>query len=596
MVAIKSEDLHFHSLKAISPIDGRHRVMTAPLAEWFSEYALFKYRLKAEVEYLIALSELPEKVFRSLSGEEKQFLRQLVVNFSLEDAQIIQNIDRFGYKEMRATNHDAKAGEYFLKMKMSDSSLKDLSEAVHFGLTSEDINNLAYNWMLKGGINNHYLPALVELLDNLSQLADEEKSTSMLGRTHGQPATPTTFGKEMAVFLERLRKEILFLQGLKLPAKLNGAVGNHAAQHFAVPEADWLKFSENFLSKLGFEANLLTTQIEPHDGLTKIFSSFVSINNILRDLALDLWLYTSQDYLIQEKIEDEVGSSTMPHKINPWRLEVGEGSTIEANAKLQGFIGKLQNSRLQRDLSDHEAQRAMGVGISHSYLAVVHLKEEAGRLKVNREKMITEVQSYGSILTEAVQTYLRRYNYSQPYELMKDFSRGRHCSLQELHDFIDKLEIGVEHKQKLKSLKPENYIGLSVQLTELAVKRWAQFKENYEGPNLGIKKIIFDANLIFTSAPTKQEKELLLSLSSQGLEVFGLKSREELKNLFTKVISLEEMKAEKGVLFVGKYDEQFRSAQELGMVCVNYGFKEARSEYNIYELTELKDLVNALQK
>ncbi|MBT4651407.1 adenylosuccinate lyase [Candidatus Woesearchaeota archaeon] len=475
---MQSKDLNLHSLKAISPIDGRHRIMTEPLSEWFSEFALFKYRLQMQIEYAIALSELSNfEAMRTFTEEEKRFLRRLVDDFSLEDAQMIQDLDRFGYNGIGPTNHDFKAVEYFLKMKMKENSLSDVLEMVHFGLTTEDCNNLAHNYMIKGGLKTCYLPALVELLDKLCVHAENEKSTVMLSRTHGQPATPTTFGKEMANFLERLRKELVGLESLELPAKINGVVGNHAAQQFAAPEIDWIKFAEDFIIKLGFEPNLHTTQIEPHDGLTELFSRLISINNILRDLAVDLWMYISSGYLVQKNIVHEVGSSTMPHKINPWRVEVAEGSTVEANAKLVGFINKLQASRLQRDCSDHEAQRAIGVGVAHSYLAVLHVVEELDRLTVDRGKMLFGVEDYGSILTEAVQTLLRKEGYSQPYELLKDFSRGKHCTVEELHWFVNGLEIREEVKQKLKSLRPENYIGLSTRLVDLAVDNWKRFKE-----------------------------------------------------------------------------------------------------------------------
>ena len=569
MITIKSEDLNLHSLKAISPIDGRHRLMTEPLADWFSEFALIKYRLFMEVEYLVALSECVEfKAVRTFTLEEKSFLRNIVKNFTLQDAQIVQNIDRFGYQEMKATNHDCKAAEYFLKIKMKESSLQDIIEFVHFGLTSEDMNNVAHDCMIQGALKSYYIPGLVSLLDQLAVIAEKEKSTAMLGRTHGQPATPTTFGKEMANYLDRLRKQLIRLNNFKLPAKCNGAVGNHAAQQFAAEEVDWISFTTRFIENLGFEANLMSTQIEFHDGFTELFSIMISINNILKDLAMDFWKYISLGYLQQQKIAHEVGSSTMPHKINPWRMEVAEGSVGEANAKFIGFINKLQVSRLQRDLSDHEAQRAIGVGFAHSYLVVLHVLEELERLQVNQEKISNELKDFGSILTEAVQTLLRKEGYAQPYELLKDFSRGRHCTVQELHDFIDNLDIREETKLKLKSLRPENYIGLSKELTELAIKRWEEFKEEYEEPLPAVKKVFLNAEI--------KTFEIVEKLKQMEIEV------------------VDELVFEKGILYVGPINEQFQEAKKKGFICVNYDpERKTQAEYNIIDLFELPDLINS---
>lgn len=597
---MKSEDLFFHSLKAVSPLDGRHRVLIAPLAEWFSEYALFKFRLQIEVEYLISLSELKEfPALSEFSQKDKEFLRSLITNFSLEDAKVLQNLDRFGYKDIKPLNHDCKAVEYFLKMKLESTFLQSRKEFIHFGLTSEDINNLAYNKMLKQSWKNYYLPALVELLDYLAKISEREKNTPLLGKTHGQAATPTTFGKEMSNYLERLRIELLALDQIKLPGKLNGAVGNHAAQHFAAPEVDWIKFSEDFITSLGFEPNLLTTQIEPHDGLTRFCSSFISLNNILRDLATDLWLYTSQGYLIQKKIENEVGSSTMPHKINPWRMEVAEGSTAEANAKFYGFISKWQVSRMQRDLSDHEAQRAMGVGVAHSYVAVVHLLEELGRLHLDRNKMLADLQDRGEILTEAVQTLLRKENYPAPYELMKDFSRGKTCSVNELQELIQTLNLTPETKQKIFSLKPEQYLGLSAPLVDLALRRWNKFKENYEEPLLPITKIIIDCascgeQLILAG------KEVIRQLQEKGLLVAGLNNDVNTPNLnfFSLDINKDEIYPEKNVLFLGKVDQNFALAQEKGLITVNFdpNMESKKAKYNIIDWSELPFLVDSFRQ
>ena len=509
---MKSEDFYFHSLKAISPIDGRHRIMTEPLSDCLSEYGLFKYRVFLETEYLIALSEDEdfEKV-RPFTNEEKELLRNLVHKFNLEEAQIIHNIDRFGYKEIKATNHDTKATEYYVKLKIKETSLQDITEFVHFGLTGDDVNNVALSKMIQTSLEYHYIPKLVEMLDCLCKIAKDEKETPLLGRTHGQPATPTTFGKEMANYLERLRKEVMFLQQFKLPAKINGAVGNHNAQYFAAPEVNWINFTENFLTKLGFEPNLLTTQVEPHDGLTRLFSSLISINNIIRDFCIDMWIYLSNGYLTQQKIESEVGSSTMPHKINPWRMEVAEGDTAVTNGLLYGFISKMQTSRLQRDLSDHLILRSGGNGIAHCYVVVDHVLEELKRLSVNRAKLHENIKNFGSVLTEAVQTLLRKEGYQNPYEIMKDFSRGKHCTVEELYQFVDSLNLKEETKLKIKQLKPENYLGLSKELTELAIERWNLFKLEYKEPSPRINSVVFGPEIDFS--------EIIDKLNEKGIEV-----------------------------------------------------------------------------
>ncbi len=476
---MKSEDFSLHPLEAISPIDGRYHSITKPLSKWLSEYSLFKYRVYVEVEYLIALSEwkgfvaLPE-----FATDVKRQIRRIAGDFSLQDAQLIQNIERFGHGGKKPIHHDVKAAEYFVRKKLKLNNLEDQMEMVHFGLTSEDVNNIAYNIMIKGVLDNEYIPKLVSLLDNLCLIAEKEKRTVMLGRTHGQPASPTTFGKEIANYLERFRKEVLCLKQIKLPAKLNGAVGNYNAQVFAMPEVNWLDFTENFIQEIGFEVNLLTTQIEPHDGISELFSHMILINNILRDLCVDLWLYTSMNYLLQKKNPHEVGSSTMPHKINPWRLENAEGNTVEANARFTSFINKLQNSRLQRDLSDHAAQRSMGAAIAQSYIAICGVNEELGRLKPDRDKMLYDLSRNGAILTEAVQTLLRKEGRNNPYELMKDFSRGNECTVEDLHRFVGGLDIDQEIIERIRSLRPEDYIGFAPELAEIAVSRWKEIRDD----------------------------------------------------------------------------------------------------------------------
>jgi adenylosuccinate lyase len=587
--------MFLHSLKAISPIDGRHRIITAPLGEWFSEFALHKFRANAEIEYFIALSELDAfPAVRKFSEEEKAFLRRIVKEFSLEDAQVINNIDRFGYNGMGPTNHDVKSVEYFIKMKLEGSSLQDMAEMVHFGLTSEDINNIAFDCMIQGLLDHHYIPALVKLMDTLAGHAEKEKISPMLSKTHGQPATPTTFGKEMANYLERLRIELVNLAGMRLPAKLNGAVGSHNAQHFAAPEIDWIAFADGFIKKLGFEPNLLTTQIEPHDGFTRLFSTLISINNILRDLSIDFWMYISAGYMVQRKIGHEVGSSTMPHKINPWRMEVAEGSTVEANFKLMGFVNKLQVSRLQRDLSDHEAERAIGVGLAHSYIAVLHISEELGRLSVNASRMLADLDDRGEILTEAVQTLLRKEGYDKPYELMKDVSRGQNLTVRELHDAVKKLKIGDKVKDRIMQLRPETYTGVADKLVDITLKRWRKFKAGYSSPCTGVKKVFMDCRQL-TPEMFAELPRIAASLGAKGVRMVGIDAPKIHSASFSEIIPAASLPADEHAVFVGILGEMFEAAKGRGMLCVNLeSVSRKKAEYNVFRLSELEGLIGSV--
>ena len=461
---------YFDPLLAISPIDGRHRIDLEPLSEYFSEFALIRNRIKMEVEYLIALTNLESfSLLRYLDVKEENFLRSIYIDFTIEDAQIINQIDRYGYNGSPALNHDVKACEYFLKTKLSGTSLHDIQEYVHFAITSEDCNNIAYNFMLVDSLKKIYFPKLKQFCDVLACLALDYKDLAMLSKTHGMDASPTTFGKEFANFLFRIQKEFEFLYSFKLPAKLNGAVGNFNAHYFIDPNINWIEFSSQFIANLGFEPNFMTTQIESHDGFTKLFSSLASINNILYDFSVNMWLYLSKGYFVQQKIDGEIGSSVMPHKINPWRLEVAEASTREANAKIFGFINKLQHSRFQRDLSDHEAQRAFGVAIGHSFLAVSHLLDEFSRLEVNSRVVTSDLDGVFNVVLEAVQTYLRTLDFEEPYEIVKNFSRGKNIDDQVFHDFIMSLKISDEDKNYLLGLNPLNYTGLASALVDRTV-------------------------------------------------------------------------------------------------------------------------------
>jgi len=461
---------NFNSLLAISPIDGRHRIDLEPLSNFYSEYALIRNRLKMEVEYLISLSDLETfTLLRFFSLQEKDFLRSIYLDFTIDDAQIVNQIDRFGYNGRSALNHDVKACEYFLKDKLIGSSLEDVKEYVHFAITSEDCNNFAYNFMIVDSLQKFYFPKLKEFCDLLASLSLNYKDLAMLSKTHGMDASPTTFGKEFANYLFRIQKEFEFLYSFKLPAKLNGAVGNFNTFNFIDSSIDWIEFSSSFILSSGFEPNLMTTQIESHDGYVKLFSSMASINNILYDFSVNMWLYLSKGYFVQQNVKGEVGSSVMPHKINPWRLEVAEASSREANAKIFGFMNKLQHSRFQRDLSDHEAQRAFGVAIGHSYLTVSHLLDEFNRLEVNSAVVCSDLDGVYNVVLEAVQTYLKTLDIENSYELLKDFSRGKELNRSSFLSFIDSLNLAEIDRNELISLNPLNYTGLASCLVERTI-------------------------------------------------------------------------------------------------------------------------------
>lgn len=455
-------------LGAVSPIDGRYRKYVKELSSYFSESAWFKYRVKVIIEYFIELSA--KGLIRKLSEEETRSLRRLYKDFDLNKAIRIKEIDK-------SINHDVKAVEYFIKENLPDS-LHDLKEMVYFGLTSADADDCAYGLMIKDFLDDVYYDNVKVLLKKLLELSKEYKQTPMLSRTHGQPASPTTVGKEISVFMERLRKELGSLKKLRIYGKLSGAVGNYNAHTAAFPVFDWINFSEEFLKKLGLEPNLVTTQIEPHDYMAAIFHNIIRINNIILDLDRDFWQYISQEYFIQKTIKQEVGSSVMPHKVNPIDFESSEGNIGIANALFDHSANKLTISRLQRDLSDKTVVRSIGTAFAHSIIAYKNTLNGLNKISVNKERLKQELNQRPEVLSEAIQTVLRKAGVKDSYEKLKELTRGEKIDFEKIHDFINSLDIDNETKKHLLELTPENYVGRAVELTELAIKRCEEFLES----------------------------------------------------------------------------------------------------------------------
>lgn len=447
---------------AINPLDGRYFEKTRALAPYFSEEALMRYRVMVEGECLIALSLENKISLRKLSTAEIKKIRNLY-KLSPKDFKTVKNIEK-------TTNHDVKAVEYFMKLKLANTSLKNVSEWIHFGLTSEDTNNLAYGLILSEATAKILMPKLREINQELGFLARRYKGLPMLARTHGQPASPTTFGKEMNVFAHRLGRGLDHLFGQKILVKLNGASGNYNAHIAAFPKFDWLKFSKNFVAGLNkklmfkLELNLFTTQIEPHDSYIELFDRFRRFNNMLIDLNQDMWRYISDDWINQKIKKGETGSSTMPHKINPIDFENSEGNLGLANALFEFFARKLPISRLQRDLSDSTVERAFGTAFGHSYLAYVSLLKGLSKIKVNEVRIKEDLMAHPEVITEAIQTILRREGVKMPYERLKELTRGKRTMLLDIRKFISTLEVNDKIKKELLKITPGNYTGLAKKL------------------------------------------------------------------------------------------------------------------------------------
>ncbi|MCH1610927.1 MAG: adenylosuccinate lyase [Luminiphilus sp.] len=445
-------------LTALSPLDGRYFAKVDPLREIFSEFGLIKRRVAVEVAWLIALSECPEiEEVPMLSSEATARLSGIASNFGTEQADRVKSIEA-------TTNHDVKAVEYFLKEAVEDSAeLSRISEFIHFGCTSEDINNLSHALMLRDGhivISQHFADVTQDLLD-LSVL---HAGQPMLSRTHGQSATPTTLGKELANVVARLKRQIKVAEAVRPLGKMNGAVGNYNAHHIAYPEVDWPHLSQHFVTSLGIEWNPYTTQIEPHDYMAEYFDAIARLNQILVDFARDTWSYISLGYFKQRLVDGEVGSSTMPHKVNPIDFENAEGNFGLANALLNHLAQKLPVSRWQRDLTDSTVLRNMGVALGYSLLGLASLKRGIGKLEVSADPINHDLEASWEVLGEAVQTMMRRYGVPEPYEKLKALTRGQQLGPEALKDFILALEIPDHAKERLVSLTPATYIGYAAEL------------------------------------------------------------------------------------------------------------------------------------
>ena len=445
--------MELNALTAIGPIDGRYRSQLAILAPYFSEYGLIKYRVRVEVEYFLYLAE--KKIIKLPTSVKPTKLRNIYLNFTEADAAAIKQTER-------TTNHDVKAVEYFLKEKLSAMGAGDCTEWVHFGLTSQDINNTAVPLLWKEALEEAYLPLLLNTHLHLYQLAQEWKGIPMLARTHGQPASPTTLGKEWMVFVERIEGQIDQLLNIPFAAKFGGATGNFNAHKVAFPDTDWVKFGNDFLEKkLGLERMQYTTQIEHYDSLAAQFDALKRINTILIDLCRDVWQYISMEYFKQRVKTGEIGSSAMPHKVNPIDFENAEGNLGIANALYEHLSAKLPISRLQRDLTDSTVLRNIGIPLSHSFLALRSLDKGLGKLLLNQQKMEEDLERNWAVVAEAIQTILRRENYPQPYEALKDLTRGKSSiSKDDIHAFIDSLKVSAKIKKELKTITPHNYTGV----------------------------------------------------------------------------------------------------------------------------------------
>ena len=451
----------FDTLTAISPIDGRYANKCPELKEVFSEYGLIRRRVLVECTWLEALCDAKEiKECKPLSARERKALRAIASEFSVADAQRVKDIEK-------TTNHDVKAVEYFLKEKVKGTSLEKRGEFIHFACTSEDINNMSHALMLRDG-KNVLRAAMDEMTAKIAAMAKEWAKVPMLAHTHGQPASPTTVGKELAVVVARLRRQAAEIDRLVMPAKMNGAVGNFNAHLSAYPKTDWEKLSRKVIESLGLRQNRLTTQIESHDGIAELFDALCRWNSVLLDFDRDIWMYVSMGYFKQRTIKGEIGSSTMPHKVNPIDFENSEGNLGLANAVLGFMARKLAISRMQRDLTDSTTLRNMGVGFGYTLIAIRSTQKGLGKLELNEARLAEDLDHNWEVLAEPIQTVMRKVGMDRPYERLKELTRGRRVTAEIMRDFIAALPLPKEDRSRLLKLTPATYIGLAAKLACLA--------------------------------------------------------------------------------------------------------------------------------
>lgn len=442
------------NLRAVSPADGRYATATEPLQDYFSEYALIRYRVLVEIKYLIALSGQKDPGLPKLKEEDLDFLRALAENFNLTEAEKIKNTER-------VTNHDVKAVEYWLKEKIEEKGLGEWKEFIHFGLTSQDVNNTALPMMIRDGMEKVMIPQMKKVIRILEEKAEEWAEVPMLARTHGQPASPTRLGKEIQVFVYRLQNQLRALESVPISGKFGGATGNFNAHKVAYPKLDWKEFGKNFLEKdLGIRRQEWTTQIENYDDMAGLFHAFSRINTIFTDLCRDIWQYISMEYFKQKIVAGEVGSSAMPHKVNPIDFENAEGNLGLANALFQFLAEKLPVSRLQRDLTDSTVTRNIGLPMAHTLIALRSIERGMGKILLNEPALTRDLEENWAVVAEALQNILRREGYPNPYETLKDLTRtGETITEETIHNFINGLEVSEEIKSEMREITPFNYTG-----------------------------------------------------------------------------------------------------------------------------------------
>lgn len=443
-------------LLCISPIDGRYHKITESLNEYFSEYALIKYRVVVEIKWLLKLNEV---ININFSLAQINALNSIIANFNTLEAKKVKEIEA-------TTKHDVKAIEYYLRDKFDSLGLSDFKNYIHFGCTSEDINNLAYGLMIKNGLYNVFIPSAEELVDTVAKKAKEYRNIPMLAHTHGQPATPTTVGKELAVFVYRWQSILKFLKTINLRGKFSGAVGNFNAHVVSFPNLDWIKIAAEFVESLGLEFNPITTQIESHDIICVVFNYIKSFNNITMDFNSDMWIYISHNYFNQSVVKTEVGSSVMPHKVNPINHENSMANIRIANSIFTALCDNLPVSRMQRDLSDSSALRNIGVGFAHSLVSISQSIIGFNKLTPNEKVLSEDLNSNVAVVSEAIQTVLRKNGYTNAYELLKELTRGQEITLQDIQSFVQGLDIPNEDKENLLNLTPSSYLGLADKLVD----------------------------------------------------------------------------------------------------------------------------------